>query len=259
MDDRCTGCGKQPIGQQKFRREQLFWKRWVHCPECRLNFENRLTGIIGVALLILAIVGILMASSHEFSTVGFVFINAALFELLVLVGTLPHELGHAIVGRSVGLLVLEVSVGRGRDILFLPIAGFRVHIRLFPIGGLVMFGHYPNTPNLRRKYLAAAAAGPAINLALALIALPIAFLSPAMFTTGIPVAGLLVCSQLFVALFNLVPCRFLSSRGIMIPSDGLSLFQLLFSQSPEVMGTRFETSANVETGKTTTSSSAQQP
>lgn len=104
------------------------------------------------------------------AALGALAVGIALFGSVLL-----HELGHAVVARRFG-----VSTHR---------------IVLYPFGGIASLDREPDTP---RAEALVALAGPGVNFALVLAALPLAAL-------GVPGVGLFIAVNLGLGLFNLVP------------------------------------------------------
>jgi len=166
---------------------------------------------------------------ERFVPAAHLFANLFFFWTFQMITVLPHELAHAIVGRRLGLLVTEVSVGRGREILSVALLGFQVKFRAVPFVGIVRFCHIL-APGLRTKYFVTVMAGPLTHLLLAAFVFPFVNWGSD-FINDLAFGQWFVFSQLFLAFINLLPFQTKAA-----PSDGLSLLQLLFSKHPEVLG-----------------------
>jgi membrane-associated protease RseP (regulator of RpoE activity) len=179
-------------------------------------------------------------------------VNILLFYLFQIITILPHELAHAIVGRQLGLFVTEVSVGRGKKMFSLTMLGFEVTFRVIPLVGVVRFSHIISN-QLRWRYFLSVLAGPLMNFILGLTAC-LFVRWDFDFINTIAVGQDFVISQAFLLFLNLIPFKFVTSAGT-TPSDGYSLFQLLFSKRPEIIypPTRFYLDSN--NSKTKSSSS----
>ncbi len=158
-------------------------------------------------LILLAWVGFSYYQPHqsiEEALSGIVFI-LALFTIVVL-----HELGHALTARRFGI--------RTRD------------ITLLPIGGVARLERMPEDP---KQELLVAVAGPAVNVALALLLLPFVEMASllASFTDlGLAGGGFLaqmVKVNIVLAVFNLIPA---------FPMDGGRVLRALLAMKMDYVG-----------------------
>jgi Zn-dependent protease len=134
--------------------------------------------------VLLPILAFFESSDHTlFGTLFLMVLLSAVFTCVLL-----HELGHALMARRYGI--------RTRD------------ITLYPIGGVARLERLTPNPN---EELLIAVAGPAVNVAILLLLMPLLFLGawlPALPTAG--VLGLSFVRSLFIAnlalvLFNMLP------------------------------------------------------
>ncbi len=121
-------------------------------------------------LLAAVFVGAQLVSGGLTAAAGAALMGSALFGSVLL-----HELGHALVARRYGINTRAIT--------------------LYPFGGIAALEAEPEAPEAE---LAIALAGPAVNMVLALAALPLALL-------GLPGAGFFASINLGMGLFNLVP------------------------------------------------------
>ncbi|MEZ5978251.1 MAG: site-2 protease family protein [Planctomycetota bacterium] len=140
----------------------------------------RLFGIpIKVTVPFLWIAGVLAAFSL-LGRDGGVFGIAML--LLLLVSVLLHELGHALVARSFGVRVVDIT--------------------LWHLGGMARMSEIPETPRVEAWI---AIAGPAVNLALALVASPLLLLPGPADGTGALIVANFVVMNVLLGVLNLLP------------------------------------------------------
>ena len=99
----------------------------------------------------------------------------ALFGGALFGSVLLHELGHALTARRYGILTRSIT--------------------LYPFGGIAALTREPTRSH---EELWIALAGPAVNAALALLALPLALL-------GFPGAAMFAAMNLALGIFNLIP------------------------------------------------------
>ncbi|MFT7484743.1 MAG: Zn-dependent protease [Candidatus Paceibacteria bacterium] len=147
------------------------------------------------------------------------FVPTVLLISAVLGIVLLHELGHCVVAKHYGVTVS--------------------HITLWPLGGVAWMEDIPEDPKIEGLI---ALAGPAVNFALALLALPAVFLLPgdpgSMEMSPAGMAATFIGINLTLGIFNLVPA---------FPMDGGRVLRA-------VMGTRMDwltaTEKAVRIGKT---------
>ena len=116
--------------------------------------------------------------------------------ILMVVGVfalvLLHELGHSLVAMRFGVKVPEIT--------------------LWPLGGVAWMEEIPEEPRIEGLI---AIAGPAVNLVLALVAVPLLYAAPVA-----PVAVIFIKFNLMLGLFNLIPA---------FPMDGGRVLRSLFA------------------------------
>ena len=145
-----------------------------------------------------------------------------IYPVLVLV-LWAHELGHAIVGRALGLRVFEVVLGSGPRLVRARIGRTDIEARLLPFGGhTVMVPPRPARVRLALGILA----GPLANLAVAAVTL---LVWP---RSGSWVAPLVIANTI-VLIGNLWPMQVATPLGP-VRSDGLALATLLRSPRHEL-------------------------
>ncbi len=121
--------------------------------------------------------------------------GSGVFEVVALVmlvaAVVLHELGHALVARRFGIRVIDIT--------------------LWPLGGMARLSHVPESSRVEAWI---AIAGPAVNVALAIVGVPLwiaalAFLPPG--SEWIRIAAVFVAIHVLMAGFNLLPA---------FPTDG---------------------------------------
>lgn len=135
-----------------------------------------------------------------------------------------HELGHALAARFLGWGVSLISIGTGRILAKLEMAGMPIELRTIPLSGFVV----PKVRDLtapRLKQFVIYSAGPGIELLL--VALITWAAGPAMLLQKTPDAGVIALQSFCVAalagaLLNLIPLPHHSSKGTGW-SDGLGM------------------------------------
>lgn len=140
------------------------------CPACwrertkrTHRFEAQFVGLI--------VVGLIVAAAAVPIEHGGALGRLALMILIAdIVATLLHELGHAAACKLMGHRVFVFSLGLGLELWRKRIGGTDVRIHLLPTCGFVMHG-CKSLRFSRFGHFVISAAGPAVNVALALLAL----------------------------------------------------------------------------------------
>jgi len=162
--------------------------------------------------------------------IGYILINVFLFQLFLVLTIVPHELGHALMARLIGMRVFKIYLGSGRTMFSFKLLGFDSELRSLPTGGVVVAAHR-SLEHLRVNQFAFILAGPAINVLLA--AAIWTFLSPGTLSSihqlghGFQPGLAFFCANLAVLLENLWPRDVATVFG-RVPSDGKQLFQAFF-------------------------------
>jgi hypothetical protein len=236
---RCGAC--DPTGTQ-FRTERIpFRGARVYCPKCHAKVEENV--LIGFLFLIglfglIAIAYLLLNPSSEVGQAGHVFVNAFLYPLAIWPSIVLHEFAHAIVGKLTGLRVLRIWIGRGRTLYRANLLGFETEFKIVPISGITFFTH-GFKEKLRLRYFLAILAGPLANAIILAVAWQ--FVSSRNFDmrTSIQLGAIILFVQVIMLIGDLLPYRTRTAVG-RIPTDGLSLFQLAVSKSPDVLNSALQ-------------------
>lgn len=159
------------------------------------------------------------------------FYLTVLFQFAVV---LPHELGHALSARLLGLRVYRISAGIGPELWTGRLLGGRIEIRRYPFGGYTV-ALDDREPGFRLRRWIHIACGPLVNAVLIAAVLPFVphpFRWSTMGQGFDPVKAFLIANACTL-FFNLLPRRTRSSLG---PgkTDGLHLLTIPFSSRDEV-------------------------
>jgi len=208
----------------------------VYCPKCHVKFEeNFLLGILALNV-VFALIGVVCLLVNSSSTVGHVFVNIFLIQFVILPSTVLHEFAHAIIGRLAGLTVIRIWVGRGKTLYRLNVFGFDTEFRMIPFGGITFLTHTVQD-KLRLRYFLAILAGPLTNALILVVAWKFASWRNFNLETTLQIGTFVALAQIAILLENLLPYRIQTALGKLC-TDGLSLFQLIASKSPEVLHRR---------------------
>jgi hypothetical protein len=231
----CGVCGAVAPAGTVFRVERIPFRRSTRicCPTCQAKMQDRT--LLGLVFLNLGfgLVGALCLLVNQSSTFGHVFVNLSLFELVLLPSYALHEFAHAFVGKLAGLTVLRIWIGRGKTVYRANILGFDSEIKNVPFGGITFFAHKTNE-YLRFRYFLTILAGPAINALMLAVAWRYASFHEFDLENSIHFAAITALMQAIILIENLLPYRTRTTAGRM-GTDGLSLYQLIASESPEVL------------------------
>ena len=123
-----------------------------------------------ICTLVLGVVGALFLIADRSSSFGCFLFNLFLFFFSYFLIIVPHELGHALVGRLMGMRVFRIIVGAGKPVWECRLFGVRFQVNSLPYGGFAWV--MPSDLRaFRLRSVPMIAAGPGANILLALLAL----------------------------------------------------------------------------------------
>jgi hypothetical protein len=245
MSATCHRCGAFDHAGNLFRSERLpFRGARIFCPKCHAKLEeNYLLGMLALNV-VFGVIGFVTLWSNPASTVGHVFVNVFLVQFVILPSVVIHEFAHALVAKLCGLTVLKIWIGRGKPICRLNLFGFDTEFKMVPVGGLTFLTHgFKN--RLRFRYFLAVFAGPLINAVILAVAWKFTSWRNFSFESSIQFAAFVAFAQIFILVENLLPYRIQTALG-RLSTDGLSLFQLLLSKSPDVLNSHLRYSIDTQ-------------
>jgi hypothetical protein len=225
---KCHRCGLEGKSEEAFIKvlRSGFGRRYRYlCPRCWRKGKERkqlnsliliaANGAIGACLVLMKAPG------------GWFFVNLFLGQIFLILGTLPHELGHALAARLLGMRLFQVSIGFGKVAYERRVGDFSIVIKNLPYGGLTLASHRTASWYRARHFLFIAA-GPVANLLLAACIWP--WLPPIRlddyFSTFQPLP-FFFGANLVIVVANLIPHRHRTQLGP-IGSDGLQLLTTPF-------------------------------
>lgn len=141
-------------------------RKRIVCPPCWNQRYVRHYRTLLLTYLCLAVAGALSAGSEP--SFGWFLVNAMSFHFFVMVGTVFHELGHAVVARAVGMRVFAVVVGMGPSLVKFRFRRVIFDLRALPFGGFTFCLH-KGPRSSRPKEMMVNFAGFGANLLLAAI------------------------------------------------------------------------------------------
>ena len=233
----CHSCGAfDPTGTQFLSERIPFRGTHAYCPKCHAKLEEKFLFSILIINVVFALIGIVCLRVNPSSKIGHVFVNLALIQLVILSSVIIHEFAHAIVGKRSGLTVLKIWIGRGKTLFRVNIFGFDTEFKMIPYGGLTFLTH-GFKEKLRFRYFLAVMAGPFANAIILLVAWKYSAWRNFNLEATIQLGTFIVLAQALILMESLLPYRIQTALG-QLSTDGLSLFQLLTSKSPDVLTSR---------------------
>lgn len=236
----CISCGIAAADGQSFAQETvpLLGAR-AYCPNCHSRLRRRFFQAGLVLDAALGLLGLALVLHNPASSFGHYCLNLFLFQLCLVLATVPHEFGHALAGRLSGLTVEKIILGFGPPFFARRICGFPVECRQIPYGGSTHV-HPPASDTALWRHLAFAGGGVFANFMLAtLVWLMFGGRATATDFSG-PISFWWLCfiSNLGLAMQHLFPYVRSTPFGRM-PSDGLALWQILVQRRiPSVAQTK---------------------
>jgi tetratricopeptide (TPR) repeat protein len=184
---------------------------------------------------ICALVGLVFVVVQPSYWLGWVFLNIFLYQLISVLIIIPHELGHAIATRFVGMKVIKIIIGSGRTVFTLQLLGILWEVKRFPIGGRTLFSG-ESTHFYRLRLFLIILCGPLTNFFLILLALQL----PQEFILKNPPGTYLFPGIIFytvnalIVVNNLFP-HYIYIDKIKIPNDGLQMLTIPFLSKQEIV------------------------
>ena len=200
------------------------------CPGCQQDDAERVHQIVLISTVTWCLLGALATLLSEPGGAGWAFLNLALLQLMTWACVIPHEVGHALAARVVGLEVLHIVIGKGRRWWHGTLAGTRVELHWLPFDGFTVAA-IRNEPHARVKQLAVVAGGPLVNILMlwaALTAVSRGWIEESIHTGPAPVFAFIGANAL-VLLINLWPRGLVTAVGAS-RTDGALLLRLLFTR-----------------------------
>jgi tetratricopeptide (TPR) repeat protein len=226
----CDQCKLSSPLAELFRPVRRAGKRLNLCPACVAEETRRsaLGGVIGVGFAVA--IGGAVASLGGASNAGWVLLNFALLAMMLWILTIPHEAGHALAARLLGLRVERVVIGVGPLLKTFVLCGVPVDIHALPLGGLT-YPEVRDEPTARMKRVVVIAAGPLVELLLLWAALRFGgdIALAEQWSQGLAPTTAFIVACILGLIANVLPMRASTHAGVM-GNDGAQLLWLLFSR-----------------------------
>lgn len=241
MAVRCELCGHESELEHLYGK----WKRsfrsriYTACPGCLAQKSRK--EIAGIAWFYgsFGILGVIILLLNPGAKFGWWLANFFVLIVFEILATIPHELGHALVGHLLRFRIFSIVIGSGKLVSEKVWLGFRWYFRAIPLGGLV-YGVPHDTRHYRLRDFLFVLAGPTTNFLLAALAFPFVdfdqqWFMPEYEVMSIPAA--IFAANAFTFVGTLIPYRFRSEAGI-IATDGLRLLELLYKPLKDLSSQR---------------------
>lgn len=234
MSIQCDCCGSVSDLDESFitERKSFRLQKSTYCPQCwaerQLESNKSWLWLTGLFLLIVVILWFFGSkeASRLFGIILFIVFLSAII--------IPHELGHALMARLLGMRVFMIVVGSGRTLKKLQLLGFTWEFKQFPLYGFTICCA-KSAQFYRLKRLLVTLSGPAVNFGLLLLALYSYRSFSVIESWSIPFMPFasFAFANLWMLLFNLAPHRYKTAYG-KFRSDGLSLLAIPFSSNADM-------------------------
>lgn len=238
MTAQCAHCGTETDHPEFFFNEQRSYQTGIQkvCPSCwerRSSKENWQWLVIRCVILLL--VAGLVIFRPDFKP-GWVLLNLELLFAALYASIIPHELGHLVAAKLLGLRVFRMVFGRGRVLLSWKILGVPTELRAWPTSGFVQGGYL--TKNwFRLRNAVFAGAGPLANASIAVSIWKLGDYGnldhfPNLHGELHPVA-MFFAANVLMACLSFVPRKVGTHLG-KVPSDGSQILMAPFLKSSQI-------------------------
>ena len=223
---KCDGCQIECDRAEVFQRHtRFFGADRSLCPACFQNKDHKAHIFWIWVYLIFGVLALPAIFYSPTRILGILMLNVFVFQLFLFISTVLHELGHAIAGRSCGMRVFGIEIGKGRIVYEFHVKHLRWCVRDIPFGG-VTYGVSHSARLFQIKQFFYILGGPLVNGIIFFVALKLRPLDG--LPTGTSFEGflpvlLLKWSNALLLIYSLVP-HFSNSVAGKIPNDGLWLF-----------------------------------
>ncbi len=223
----CRLCGRPSLRQRSSFSSTLDGSSSL-CRDCLSARSAHLTVLTIAGSLVVLAVGAtgLLAGDADMAPVLFA---AGLLAPLQCAQVAPHELGHAVVARAVGLRVPRMNIGVGTVVKWFDVGATRVAVRSVPSGGSVAL-LASSARGYRLRSWCAVAAGPAVQV----VIIVVAWRWPTNPSTATDVLRtMLLLTAMLILVTNLFPREIHGLVGVS-HTDGWHLAKIPFFSKAEI-------------------------
>jgi hypothetical protein len=143
---RCGSCGATTTNPDTFFVSTRRHQRTVLCPSCLETRSTRSGRATVTAVVVLFGIGLVLnrtyadagRSAQAGAEIGTALMYVAAVYLATFVHVVPHELGHAVLGRLLRFRVPRITIGVGAPVLERRIGRTWVDLRSFPVSGVTL-------------------------------------------------------------------------------------------------------------------------
>jgi len=210
------------------------------CQRCLVQRRVHASVIELVVSVVCIVVGLVAAAAGGVGDIAGALLVVGSIAPLLYAQVAPHEAGHAIVARVMGIRVLDVIVGIGPALASFSVGSTRVTIQALPASGRTMLAGV-STSWYRLRLWLAVAGGPAVSVGIIVLAY---YWDPG--TTGpASVARTMVMgSAAWILISNLVPMELHGIEGVS-HSDGWQLTRIPVLSKPAIEARVVTSRANI--------------
>ncbi|MEO1367130.1 MAG: site-2 protease family protein, partial [Acidobacteriota bacterium] len=158
----CRHCAATTTVPETFVERRRFFRRWRECPTCVERRSQREARRTLYWMLLFFVAG--LAATVAGLPLGPVLINLFTMQVALVLMIVPHELGHMLTARALGLGSPMVVIGVGRRLWRTTALGARWEFHAVPLGGLTLIGERGRAGYRWRLWLAILA-GPVVSVA----------------------------------------------------------------------------------------------
>lgn len=231
----CYKCGNETTMENLFQKVKKgsFVIRYIYyCPNC---YEGTRVYSTIKSFLFFVVAGLLIVYFDNTFAIGWIFLNLALFLLFSHIIILPHELGHAIVGKLLGMRVFRVAVGLGPVLFNKNIMGTTWEIKAIPLFGYTIVLN-KTVKGFRFKKFFMLLGGISANIVMLLLiysVIPEGFSFWDVTESVSPLAVVLIINWT-VIISSLLPIKFNLGTAGQAYSDGFQSVKTLFMKEEEI-------------------------
>src|SRR6187402_2398191 len=142
MRAKCAYCGAETHHPEFFHNEERSFRAGIRkvCPPCWQRRTRTVNGrwLVYNSVVLLLFAGI--AISTPGFELGWLYLNLYLFYAGTFVSIAPHEFGHLVAAKLLGLRAFCMVIGSGRVLLSWKMFGVPTELRVWPVEGFVQAG-----------------------------------------------------------------------------------------------------------------------
>ncbi|MBD2329311.1 M50 family metallopeptidase [Alkalinema sp. FACHB-956] len=160
--------------------------------------------------------------------------NFLLFQVMIFLMTIPHELGHAMTAHLVGMQVSKIVIGTGKTRWTFQFLGFPWEIKTILTGGITLLSN-KSIPFYRSRLFLVILAGPLANAVMifSLMQFPQTIVLKNISNTLLFPGLIFYIANAVIVVGNLFP-TYSNIDGVKVPTDGMQLLSIPFLSQADV-------------------------